>query len=658
MTASVEKLLSSRSPLAIKALARTPQGRDQLARVVTRGSVGYISRAQSLTSGKRQRKPGRAARLARLVLKHVPGGPEEFIQGAVEQGIATAQAVEFVAARLKRNGDIAAAIRLRRTALAMDPDKAHRHLALASALQAETSRGVVWEPVTGLVRGQVEPHAEEILKLYAAARELAPGSPYIAFELGRRLIDYGETLEGLKLLEKATVKAPKLNWLLELAQAYRRPDVAQFDDALATYERAFRKDPKNQTALSGIIHAGARGPMDWERVWQTVRQIELGKKKSPYRNPQVRDYMDLLFSEGELFTRGDVASLLDALDHVFGSGRRLHPQTLSLMILRLQFLGFFSAGFALRTRAAQDKNNRLRKSGLRGVHGLRQLMKALIYLDHHGEASHLAEDIDYWAKNDENDRTAVRKLHADAEMMRGNLEPYFRYAAAQRKACRLPAENLTLDLVKDQRVAIVGPAATNDQLGEIIDEYDVVVRPNFNPEFIAAHPESMGSKTDIAYYSGQDMTKLMGDVENLVQAAGVHVVTARSFSYHAHQHRELPWLRFSRHDWSLSFHGSPLGIQRMIYDLLQFRPAEIGIFNSDFYTGSGEFAEGYRSKRSFGPGSFMNDLVVVHDLLMDFKFTQAMLRTGRVTAHGRAADVLNMTPDEYIKAVEKAGVLQ
>lgn len=54
----------------------------------------------------------------------------------------------------------------------------------------------------------------------------------------------------------------------------------------------------------------------------------------------------------------------------------------------------------------------------------------------------------------------------------------------------------------------------------------------------------------------------------------------------------------------------------------------------------------------------MNDLVVVHDLFMDFKFTQAMLRTGRVRAHGRAAEVLQLEPEEYLKAVENAGVLQ
>lgn len=637
---------------------RSSVARKWLARLAAEGSDGFVSPIERQVTGRQLSDEDRASELAQRILEESEDGVVALADCAIDHGLENAGFLERVALRCVEDGDIPSAVRFRRAALELESDQAHRYFALAMTLGAEKQSEIVYTPLVGLSRGEDTPHTEEIVELLEKALELSPGQPHISYELGSRLLTNGNAARGLRLLEKATLKSPRKDWLKGLAQAYRRPDVANFGNALSTYEQVYRKDPKDLGSLAGIVHAGARGPMDWQRIWRNVQGLETTRKSSPYKNPQARAYLDLLFEDGELFDRGDVASLLDILGSLASSGRHLHPHTQGLVILRLQFMGHFAAGFALRTRLAENRAQNLRRTGIKGVKGLRELMKALVYLDEFDEASGLADDPDYWSHGNEAEKLAVRKLYADAELMRGNVEPYFRYSIDVRKELALPAESKMIKLVKGKRVALVGPAATGDELGAAIDQYDVVVRPNFQPQFVKDHPETMGSRTDAAYYSGQDMTRLIDDVETLIKQSDVQVVNTRSFSFSAHRDRNLPWLRFARQDWALSFHGSPLGIQRMIYDLLQFRPKEIGIFNSDFYTGSGEFAEGYREKRSFGPGSFMNDLVVVHDLFMDFKFTQAMLRTGRVRAHGRAAEVLQLEPDEYLKAVENAGVLQ
>ncbi|WP_120004310.1 hypothetical protein [Nesterenkonia muleiensis] len=645
------------SPAAIRATYKTARGRKILMRRAAIGSSDFVSRFETLITGRKRRAQTRASRLAQAILEHVPGGEVVFALATAEEGLASAGLMERVASRTVKSASVSDLICLRRWAVELEQQEAHRYVALALCLGKDVEEGVVHEPLTGLSRGKTTPHGEEIVSLLQTANTLSPGSALISYELGRRLVEKGEVNAGLPLLELAALKDPEESWLMTLAQVYRRPDVAKFSEALDTYEQIYRLNPKNSSAQSGVVHAGVRGPMEWSRVWRNIKGLETSRKKSPYRVPEVAAYVDLLFDEGDLFDKGDVVSFLERLGGFVDEGLHLHPQTLALVVLRLQFLGHLAAGFALRQRLARNKINSLRRSGVKNISGLRQLMQAYIYLDDAETASRLSEDSEYWAQGDHARRAAVRKLHADAELMLGNPDPYFNYSVDARKGFYLPGERKMVNLVKGQRIALVGPAATNEELGEMIDGYDVVVRPNFNPEFVAAHPRSMGSRTDIAYYSGQDMNKLIDDVETLLATSGVQIVNTRSFSFHAHHQREISWLRFCRHDWSLSFHGSPLGIQRMIYDLLQFRPKEIAIFNSDFYTGAGEFAEGYREKRSFGPGSFMNDLVVVHDLLTDFKFTQAMLRTGRVTAHGRSKKVLSRDPLDYLHDVEKAGVL-
>lgn len=652
----ISVLARTTTPSAIRAIYRTSAGRAELMRRAAEGSRDFVSRAETMLTGRKRRRQTTPEKIALAILKSVPGGEVRFALAAHEAGLASAGLMERVASRAKRSAASEDIIRLRRGALELDPQQAHRYLALTEALEAQAERQVVHDPAVGLHHGRRTPHGEEVITLLKEAQRHSPESAVIAFRLGERLLGGGDSGEGLVQLEKAALKAPSEQHLLALAQAYRRPDIAQFSHALDSYEQAFAADTKNERALAGLVHTGARGPMDWSRIWRNVRRVEARRERSPFFQEEIAEALDKLFRGDEQTASAQVDPLMTMLEDSQSAGEELHHQTVALLVLRLQFLSRFDMGFRLRARNAQRRLDRIRRRGIQDIKSLRQVMQALVYLEDSETASRVSTDAEYWAQSSEEKATAA-KLHADAELMLGNAEPYIRYSAEARTKVQLPADLTMAEIVRNKRVAIVGPAATGETLGAEIDTYDVVVRPNFNPEFVASHPESMGSRTDVAYYSGQDMTSLINDVEKLVENSGVQLVNARSFSYHAHQHRNLPWLRFCRHDWSLSFHGSPLGIQRMIYDLLQFRPQEIAVFNSDFYTGSGEFAEGYRKKRSFAPGSFMNDLVVVHDLLTDFRFTQAMLQTGFVTAKGRAAEVLSREPSQYLKDVEEAGVL-
>lgn len=211
--------------------------------------------------------------------------------------------------------------------------------------------------------------------------------------------------------------------------------------------------------------------------------------------------------------------------------------------------------------------------------------------------------------------------------------------------------------VRGQRVAVVGPAETNELHGDFIDQFDVVIRPRFDPEFLAHHHRTMGQRTDIAYYSGFDMTELLPVAERPIATGDLAMVVARHFTYKNCQRTRPHWLRFYRHDFSLCPSGGQLGIQRIIYDVLQYQPAELRIFNSDFYTGERMFTPGWRPLDSFGPGSHINDLIAAHDLRADFLFAQALLRCGAVSAQGIAAQVLSMPVDEYLTTVEGASVL-
>lgn len=102
-----------------------------------------------------------------------------------------------------------------------------------------------------------------------------------------------------------------------------------------------------------------------------------------------------------------------------------------------------------------------------------------------------------------------------------------------------------------------------------------------------------------------------------------------------------------------------MGIARIIYDVLQFAPQQVSVFNIDFYTGMNIFGSGYRTAKDsvLGPYSIVNEILLAHDLLFDFRLMQAFVRTGHVKPEGVAADVLGLSESEYVHRLESSAAL-
>lgn len=541
-------------------------------------------------------------------------------------------------------------------ARALAARETHELLEKARTL-TEIRPGMTRDWINGLSAGQIHTPRQEAWEALKQAEEHASDDPSLRHDIAVAYLEFGDVESGKKHLEaSAADDHPPADALMRLAELYR--EEARFDEALSLLERVVEQEPGHERAYSRLISVGARGSMDWPRIWRVVKRLEPRKTgASPYRNPQVRRQLDGFFSPGHSPDAEEAGELVASLEKMAGDGRNLRGITLGLVIVRLQFLGHFSEGFLLRDMQARRNVEYLTRKPVKSVGNLRKLMKAYCYIGEPHQAIDDAENL-AWEEKGPELQQKIRKLKADALLLTGEPRPYVEYSQDARQRTPLTGDAATEALVKGKRVAVVGPADTGDALGRAIDEYDVVVRPRYNPGFLDTHREAMGSRTDIAYYSGHDLEEFLDVARQAVETGDLKVVNTRPFTYRRYHHLQLPWLRFYRHDFSLCYAGAQLGIQRMVYDLLQFEPSEICIFNSDFYTGARMFSEGWRPVDRFGPGSHINDIVAAHDIKADFEFTQALMKTGIVTAQGKAAEVLAMAPDEYVRAVEEAGVLR
>lgn len=519
-------------------------------------------------------------------------------------------------------------------------------------LEAEHA-DIISDPVLGLTRGSDRVYEDEALEKLKEALETTPGDPVLLFEIGKLTFEKGEGEDGLAFMETAVAKRPNSDWFFAIGAAYRRPHVAHFDKALSAYERAFQLNTKDSRALAGILNIGARGTMDWPRLWRHARSLELKNNQSPYQDEEFRQHLDQVFMGTA--SSEEVGHTLRAIETKAMQDRYLHRSVMGFVATRLQFMGHLSAGYDLRAEIAQKDT----VGAATDLQSLRRLLKATVYVDDFEQAAALSNPR-FWPEKDSALQRKHEKFHAEAHLLLGDVERYLEYSARVRQLSPLRGDNTMEELVRDKRVAIVGPVDSGDKLGKVIDEFDVIVRPRFVPTFVAQYPEAMGSRTDVVYINGQDIQSDIPEMAEAVEEGSLQLAVARPLSYRQNRHRDLPWLRFYRQDFGLHFHGFALGMQRFAYDILQFAPAEIGIFNSDMYTSGDAFAEGYRPDKDqgFGPGSIMNDLIVNHDLKFDFKYMQALQRTGIVRAYGIVEEVLSLTSGEYVAALESRGALR
>lgn len=481
-----------------------------------------------------------------------------------------------------------------------------------------------------------------------------------------------EPLPDLELLKASAEESLSAGALVALAAACRASYVADFETSAEAYERAFAANPKDLRAVEGTLVSGARSHYDWSRIWTVARTLV--PRRGPLQDGTTFwEVMDSLFMGASAAGNGaehsgviepnaeQVQRAAAMIEPHAAQIRRLNQLLIETLAVRFQLLGAFRAGARLRQLMAQNRIDELRGIPLESALWLKHLLGAYAFLE--DDRLHRAVARPPVASSDPQVARQVEKLRADVAFWDGDPAPLQDHAAARRReaeswGAERPCEWDMSELVAGRRVAVVGPASGGEASGELIDSYDVVVRTNLRKSLPQEERSRVGSRTDLSYYAALDLVRHWDDVAQLAAEGQLGLAVSRPHLLPAAQ--PLPdWLRIARFEFGLYFRGAPLGIQRILYDLLQFGPAEIGLFHADFYAGSRTAAPGYRDDAlRFGPHSQANDPVVMHDLSFEFRLTQRLVRSGHLHPYGTAAEVLALSTEEYLTRLEERSPLR
>jgi hypothetical protein len=240
------------------------------------------------------------------------------------------------------------------------------------------------------------------------------------------------------------------------------------------------------------------------------------------------------------------------------------------------------------------------------------------------------------------DRSAIDDATAMAHALRGDAE----------QAERLWAGYLSNDdrafgaALRGRTVAIVGPAHPDVDLAQEIDSFDLVVRMNY---FSAVDPRA-GTRTDISYYNGSRVKNQTTEIRNV--ASGLRwLVSIRAT---AAKMREIvpehPGIRKAHSGRKLFFEGHPLAVPCILSDLLRFQPQRIKLFGTDFYSRKSAYDTLYQGQLDTDAISFA---IRKHEPISSFKFVKHLKNAGLVEADAVAAEVLNMSNEQYAARLQE-----
>ncbi|WP_300345374.1 hypothetical protein [Nesterenkonia sp.] len=641
---------------AVRAAASVPGADLAAARAVVASGRLVPSPLEAGMSGRRSAAGTFYDKAATVLLDANRSGARRLVEQADLEAL-DADQMERLASRCFRIKEYRSALQLRRRAVELEPENPLRWVALARALQRADSGAVVHDAVAGLTSGP-QSRTEEAREALRRAEQLAPQNAYVLHERGKLEFNHGDHQTGLQLMRRAAETQPRAQWWVDLAAAYRKPHIADLDRSLDAYEQALQLKPTSPTAFRGVIVMGCRADQDWARLWRNAELFESTRRRRSRRaRMQLMEWIRPLFTPEP--TGAEVSAALTCLEVARVKGLRLSWPTTALLIYRLQFAQRMKAGFALRRGLAERSLAWLGTTSAQHSRHRQKVLSALVYLGRYSEAQRLIDPLP-WEPSNTVERHRLEKMAADVHLIQGRLEPLIDYAARRAEDTPLHGEQRMRELIAGKRVAVVGPADTGDRFGELIDSYDVVIRPRLMTAFDDEQAARLGTRTDIAYFSGRDLGPLMQEADAAVASGDLQMVIGRGLSLEAFDGQMPDWLRFYRHDYSLGFHGPPMGIGRILYDVLQFSPAEVSLFNVDFFSGQTAFSKGYREAKdeSLGPYSIVNEIILAHDLVFEHRLTKAMASTGVLNAHGVAGEVLGLSEEEYILKLEGSPALR
>lgn len=544
-------------------------------------------------------------------------------------------------------GDAEAAVAALERATSARPGSAKGWDQLGRAYLGAAGVGYRHDPTLGLTpRWNGDP--DRAVEAFSRAVEIDPETPRFQRHLATALTEQGQTDAAVAVLAVAVEGEPhragthhQLGMAILRCGAHRDLSTEERKAARRWFEEALALDADHRASRKRLVRAEIEAGR-WVDAWR----VALGPTTTG-DHPGLTDRVEVLLRDGPGRPE-EVTALLDGLAGTHAGAAA--PDWWLPLHCRLLHDGWFGAAYDLKRRVAaslvaaraDDPDPLVAVEVACAMVHLGDVEGALAQLDARGGDGLPPQQ-----------EAVLRKVAADIRLLLGDPSPAADQRVAGDRANHPKANGRFEHLVEGRDVAVVGPADTQQPTGAEIDGFDTVIRTSHLTSG-AAEPALLGTRTDVAYYASTSSGLLADGIRNAVATGSLQQAVFRPSSYrpdalHLHEPGDL---RYVPSEFKAGFHGGPMAIQRILYDVLRYRPRRVKLFNVDLFVGEQEYGPAYE------PGTRVSDRwrkvgvaaarALAHDYLLDLRLTRSLLDHGLIEADPVATRVLALSDAAYL----------
>jgi tetratricopeptide (TPR) repeat protein len=549
-------------------------------------------------------------------------------------------------------GDPAGAVAALQRATAARPRKAKWWDELGRAHLQVPGVGHRFDPTLGLTpRRTGDPR--RAADAFSRASVLAPGEGRYRRHLASALAELGELEEAVAPLGEAVEAEPhrpahhyRLGMAILRCGAHRDLTPDERSEAAQRFEETLSLDPGHRGARRWLVRAAIEQGR-WVDAWRIASRANC---EGPDRD--LTDRVETLLRDGP-GSSDEVARLSDELAEAMAAAAAadwwlpLHCRLLSD--------GWFVAAYGLKRQVAASVV--AMRSGDPDPLARIEVARAMLHLgDAAGAHAHLGGT---------NDRTTaaevdalLAKVDADIRLLLGDPAPATEQRVLGDPANHPQANERFARLIEGRDVAVVGPADTRQTTGSEIDGFDTVIRTS-HLHGTGTEADLIGSRTDVAYYASTSSGLLADGIRDALASGQLQQAVFRPSSYrddtlYLHEPGDL---RYVPSEFKAGFHGGPMAIQRILYDVLRYRPGRVKLFNVDLFVGQREYGDAYEPGMRVGERwrkvGVAAARALAHDYLLDLRLTRSFLDHGLIEADPVATRVLALSDPAYLARLDE-----
>lgn len=200
-------------------------------------------------------------------------------------------------------------------------------------------------------------------------------------------------------------------------------------------------------------------------------------------------------------------------------------------------------------------------------------------------------------------------------------------------------------LIKGKGVAIIGPASniSEDTWSRIREQWDVIIVITYKDDTV--YPIGNTSNTKISYYNNESKREIENNQSDFIKRLDY-------VCFKSNPSKKIDAVRYRRFlslD-GLYYYGIPHMLPNILFDIIRFRPNEIGVFGFNLYLSNQQYREKYQSRKK-NASQWLKDFAI-HDIAIQYNVLEIFYRNNYFQPDDQLKSVLEMGIYNYLRAME------